>query len=167
VPPRTISPPPPRYITPPLYGFAPAPYYVVWQSAEPVTSRIPNATLPPAPRNLCGGGLFRGIFGGPTTTVRVFPPFVPRYSFVPQPNAPVTYASVRRGNAADYSIDPKYLRQVVPFPGIEKPGTIIIDTPNKFLYLIEDGGRAVRYGIGVGRPGFLWAGVKTVTAKRE
>jgi lipoprotein-anchoring transpeptidase ErfK/SrfK len=37
----------------------------------------------------------------------------------------------------------------------------------KFLYLIEGGGRALRYGIGVGWPGFLWAGVKTVTAKRE
>jgi lipoprotein-anchoring transpeptidase ErfK/SrfK len=54
-----------------------------------------------------------------------------------------------------------------PIPASKKPGTIIIDTPNKFLYLIEDGCRALRYGIGVGRPGFLWAGVKTVTAKRE
>jgi len=47
------------------------------------------------------------------------------------------------------------------------PGAIIIDTPNKFLYLIEDDGKALRYGIGVGRPGFLLAGVKTITAKRE
>lgn len=137
------------------------------QSAEPVTRRTPNGALPAAPWNSRGGGLFRGIFGGPTTTVRVFPPFAPRYSFAPQPNAPAAYASVNQGNAADYPIDPKYLRQVVPYPGVEKPGTIIIDMPNKFLYLIEDGCRALRYGIGVGRPGFLWAGVKTVTAKRE
>jgi hypothetical protein len=139
----------------------------VRQSAEPVTRRTPNGALPAAPWNSRGGGLFRGIFGGPTTTVRVFPPFAPRYSFAPQPNAPAAYASVNQGNAADYPIDPKYLRQVVPYPGVEKPGTIIIDMPNKFLYLIEDGCRALRYGIGVGRPGFLWAGVKTVTAKRE
>jgi lipoprotein-anchoring transpeptidase ErfK/SrfK len=45
--------------------------------------------------------------------------------------------------------------------------SLIVDTANKFLYLIEGGGRALRYGIGVGRSGFLWAGVKTVTAKRE
>ena len=121
----------------------------------------PERRLPAAPWNSRGGGLFRGIFGGPTTTVRVFPPFAPRYSFAPEPNAPAAYASVNQGNAADYPIDPKYLRQVVPYPGVEKPGTIIIDTPNKFLYLIEDGGRALRYGIGVGRPGFLWAAVKT------
>ena len=49
----------------------------------------------------------------------------------------------------------------------EKPGTIVIDTPNKFLYLVEDGGKAMRYGIGVGRPGFTWAGVKTISAKKE
>jgi lipoprotein-anchoring transpeptidase ErfK/SrfK len=64
-------------------------------------------------------------------------------------------------------VDAKFLRQEVAYPGREPPGTIIVDTANKFLYLIEDGGRALRYGIGVGRPGFLWAGVKTVTSKRE
>jgi lipoprotein-anchoring transpeptidase ErfK/SrfK len=64
-------------------------------------------------------------------------------------------------------VDPKYDRQVVPYRGNEPPGTIVVDTPNKFLYLVEDGGKAMRYGIGVGRPGFTWAGVKTITAKRE
>jgi lipoprotein-anchoring transpeptidase ErfK/SrfK len=64
-------------------------------------------------------------------------------------------------------VDPKYDRQVVPYQGKEEPGTIVIDTPNKFLYLVEEGGQALRYGIGVGRPGFTWAGVKTITAKRE
>ncbi len=65
------------------------------------------------------------------------------------------------------SVDPKYDRQVVAYGGKEPPGTIIVDTPHKFLYLVEDGGKAMRYGIGVGRPGFTWAGVKTVTAKHE
>jgi lipoprotein-anchoring transpeptidase ErfK/SrfK len=64
-------------------------------------------------------------------------------------------------------VDPKYDRQVVAYQGKEPPGTIVIDTPNKFLYLVEEGGKAMRYGIGVGRPGFTWAGVKTITAKRE
>ena len=49
----------------------------------------------------------------------------------------------------------------------EAPGTIVIDTPNKFLYLVEGGGKAMRYGVGVGRPGFTWAGVHTVSAKKE
>ena len=43
----------------------------------------------------------------------------------------------------------------------------MIDTPDKFLYLVQGGGRALRYGIGVGRPGFTWAGVKTVSRKAE
>jgi lipoprotein-anchoring transpeptidase ErfK/SrfK len=64
-------------------------------------------------------------------------------------------------------VDPKFDRQVVAYSGEEKPGTVIIDTPNKFLYLVEEDGKALRYGIGVGRPGFTWAGVKEITAKRE
>jgi lipoprotein-anchoring transpeptidase ErfK/SrfK len=66
-----------------------------------------------------------------------------------------------------FDIDPRYLRQEVAYRGTEPPGTILIDTPNKFLYLVEPGGRALRYGIGVGRPGFTWAGVHKVTAKKE
>ena len=55
----------------------------------------------------------------------------------------------------------------VDYRSDEKPGTVIIDTPNKFLYLIEPHGKAIRYGIGVGRPGFTWAGVHKVSAKKE
>jgi lipoprotein-anchoring transpeptidase ErfK/SrfK len=63
--------------------------------------------------------------------------------------------------------DPRYARQVVAYDGAEPAGTIVIDTPSKFLYLVQGNGQAVRYGIGVGRPGFTWAGVKSVTMKRE
>ncbi len=65
------------------------------------------------------------------------------------------------------SIDPIYLRQEVEFDGHEKPGTIIIDTPHKFLFLVEPGGRALRFGIGVGRPGFEWSGIKSISRKAE
>ena len=65
------------------------------------------------------------------------------------------------------AIDPIYIRQEVPFVGAEAPGTILVDTTNKFLYLVEGGGQALRYGIGVGRPGFLWRGEKTITRKAE
>lgn len=66
-----------------------------------------------------------------------------------------------------YAISPQYERQVVAYRGREQPGTLIIDTPAKYLYLIQPGGRAIRYGIGVGRPGFEWAGRKSVTMKKE
>ncbi len=65
------------------------------------------------------------------------------------------------------AFDPKYERQLVEYDGNERAGTIVIDTPNKFLYLVEGNGRALRYGIGVGRPGFTWSGVKTISAKKE
>src|SRR6476660_4647100 len=52
------------------------------------------------------------------------------------------------------AVDPRYLKQVVAYGGHEAPGTIVINTPEKFLYLVQDNGRALRYGIGVGRPGF-------------
>ena len=57
--------------------------------------------------------------------------------------------------------------QVVAYKGSEKPGTVIIDTPPHFLYLVQDNGKAIRYGIGVGRPGFTWAGEKTISMKAE
>lgn len=60
-----------------------------------------------------------------------------------------------------------YQKQLVEYDGKHAPGTVVIDTPNKFLYLVQPGGKAMRYGIGVGRPGFEWAGVKSVTMKRE
>jgi lipoprotein-anchoring transpeptidase ErfK/SrfK len=64
-------------------------------------------------------------------------------------------------------MDPKYRRQTVDYDGPHGAGTIVIDTPAKFLYLVQPGGKALRYGIGVGRPGFEWAGVKSASLKRE
>jgi lipoprotein-anchoring transpeptidase ErfK/SrfK len=65
------------------------------------------------------------------------------------------------------AFDPKYEKQLVDYRGKETAGTIIVDTPNKFLFLVQGDGRALRYGIGVGRPGFTWAGVKQISAKKE
>ena len=58
-------------------------------------------------------------------------------------------------------------RQIVKFPSHEAPGTVIIDTGNTFLYYILGNGKAIRYGIGVGREGFTWSGVKSVARKAE
>src|SRR4029079_11848778 len=58
-------------------------------------------------------------------------------------------------------------RQVVNYATREAPGTIIIDTPNTYLYYVLGGGQAIRYGIGVGREGFTWSGTQTITRKSE
>jgi lipoprotein-anchoring transpeptidase ErfK/SrfK len=58
-------------------------------------------------------------------------------------------------------------REVVSFPEKHKPGTIVIKTAERRLYLVQGDGKAVRYGIGVGRDGFRWAGVHNVTMKKE
>jgi lipoprotein-anchoring transpeptidase ErfK/SrfK len=58
-------------------------------------------------------------------------------------------------------------RQQVNYPTTEAPGTIVVDTPNTYLYFVLGGGRAIRYGIGVGRDGFTWSGVKTIERKTE
>ncbi|MVT68031.1 L,D-transpeptidase family protein [Bradyrhizobium pachyrhizi] len=58
-------------------------------------------------------------------------------------------------------------RQVVAYPTREAPGTIIIDTPHTYLYLVLGNGQAMRYGIGIGRDGFTWSGTQTITKKAE
>jgi lipoprotein-anchoring transpeptidase ErfK/SrfK len=63
--------------------------------------------------------------------------------------------------------DPRLRRQIVDFQTGDAHGTIIIDTPNTYLYYVLGGGKAIRYGIGVGREGFTWSGVQTVARKAE
>jgi lipoprotein-anchoring transpeptidase ErfK/SrfK len=60
-----------------------------------------------------------------------------------------------------------YERQAVFFRTSEPPGTIIIDTKSRFLYLVQPNNRALRYGIGVGREGFQWAGLERISRKQE
>src|SRR6476620_10541536 len=58
-------------------------------------------------------------------------------------------------------------RQVVSYSTREAPGTVIIDTPNTYLYLVLGNGQAMRYGIGIGRDGFTWSGTQTISRKAE
>ncbi len=62
---------------------------------------------------------------------------------------------------------PQFRRTVVDYPTIEPPGTIIIDTPNTYLYLALGHGKAIRYGVGVGREGFTWSGTERISQKKE
>ena len=66
-----------------------------------------------------------------------------------------------------YQLDPEWQKQVVLYRTTEAPGTIIVSTAERHLYLIQPGGRAIRYGIGVGRDGFQWQGLLSITKKAE
>jgi lipoprotein-anchoring transpeptidase ErfK/SrfK len=67
----------------------------------------------------------------------------------------------------DATLAPRLQRQVVDYPSREAAGTIIVDTAHTYLYLVLGHGKALRYGIGVGREGFTWSGVKSVQRKAE
>ena len=121
-------------------------------------------------RSGMGGGLFEYIFtGGQNHYARGVPQPVGQPPYA-EPGEPiygppqVRYASLPPQRQA---FDPRYEKQVVDYRTDQEPGTVVIDTPNKFLYLVQENGKALRYGIGVGRPGFTWAGTHQVTAKRE
>jgi lipoprotein-anchoring transpeptidase ErfK/SrfK len=88
--------------------------------------------------------------------------------FVPfgQP-APVMQAPLDEGSDDTAELPARFKRQVVDYRTNEMPGTIVIDTPNTYLYLVLPNGRALRYGIGVGRDGFTWSGTQNVTKKAE
>jgi lipoprotein-anchoring transpeptidase ErfK/SrfK len=64
-------------------------------------------------------------------------------------------------------IAPSIPREVVAFRTTEAPGTIIVNSAERRLYLVLDGGKALRYGVGVGRPGFGWSGEQKISMKRE
>ncbi|SOE18055.1 lipoprotein-anchoring transpeptidase ErfK/SrfK [Hoeflea halophila] len=66
-----------------------------------------------------------------------------------------------------YEIDPAFLRQEVADPTGERPGTIVVDTGQRFLYLVRENGRAMRYGVGIGREGFSWSGRAVVQWKQK
>ena len=121
-----------------------------------------TAYAPSRPRPNYGGGLLEFMMTGNASPAPVQTAYAPVPIGQPEPQAVASYEA-RPARA----IDPIYQRQEVSFSGDQGPGTIVVDTTEKFLYLVEAPGRALRYGIGVGRPGFLWRGTKTITRKAE
>ena len=111
-------------------------------------------------RSMPPAGPARVVYGAPSAREQEDPGFGEP---APDAQAPAMpgYAMPRR------AVDPAYQRQEVEFDGRQTPGTIVVDTENKFLYLVEDAGRALRYGIGVGRQGFLWRGQQVISRKAE
>jgi lipoprotein-anchoring transpeptidase ErfK/SrfK len=64
-------------------------------------------------------------------------------------------------------IDPAFRRRQVDYVTTEMPGTIVVDPQHHYLYLVQENGRAMRYGVGVGREGFGWSGAATINSKQE
>jgi lipoprotein-anchoring transpeptidase ErfK/SrfK len=133
--------------------------YVV-QYAPPVAQRVTYSD------RRMGGGLLEALFGDDQTQ---YPD--PRAARARNPQ-PVDPQQAARQSQPDYeparpAFDPMYEKQVVDYDGREAPGTLVIDTTQKFLYLVQAKGKALRYGVGVGKPGFAWSGIKRISAKKE
>jgi lipoprotein-anchoring transpeptidase ErfK/SrfK len=131
-----------------------------------------NDDLAPQPMPDLGGGPLRppgGIGGnGPDVTGSVRPaagappmPTVSRGSVAGLPPEDQPESGPRK------ELPPQFRRQVVNYNTIEPPGTIIIDTPHTYLYLVLGNGQAMRYGVGVGREGFTWSGSERVSRMKE
>jgi lipoprotein-anchoring transpeptidase ErfK/SrfK len=76
-------------------------------------------------------------------------------------------ATVETDDEERVELPARFKRQVVNYRTSEAPGTIVIDTPHTYLYFVLGNGQAIRYGIGVGREGFTWSGVKSIERKAE
>jgi lipoprotein-anchoring transpeptidase ErfK/SrfK len=130
----------------------------------PMRAPFPGLVVAPVTAGRDGGGFIERLMTGqdPGPGIRPLPPGYSPHGLAARSNSP---------GPPDYGIrrvvPSRFHRQIVDYDGRHGPGTIIIDTPSKFLYLVQEGGTAIRYGIGVGRPGFEWAGMKSVTMKRE
>ena len=132
---------PPRRVTGNQMG-----YY-----APPQPRQQANSYRQPAARVERDGSTLPGVYGAPQAA--------PRQALVQQ--------AAIRPNTPTGRMDPQFLPQTVSYETKEKAGTIVIDTNNRFLYLVQGNGQAMRYGVGVGKPGFEWAGEHRITRKAE
>jgi lipoprotein-anchoring transpeptidase ErfK/SrfK len=140
VPSPYAPPPPPGYAAPSGYAPAPGPYAVNPPETRPDVPRPPQAVG--APANVAPGAAAPGTIAG-------LPP-----EDQPEVGQPK-------------QLKPQFRRQVVPYQTKQPAGTIVIDTPSTFLYFVNGDGTAIRYGIGVGRDGFTWAGTEKITRMAE
>ena len=146
-----LPPPPGAYREPPPapYGYErPAagarPYY----ASPPAGADQPDGTRPPLPISPGQIGAGQGDTSA-TGAMAAFPP------------------EVRPETGPKKQLPPQFRRTLVDYHTKEPAGTIIIDTPNTYLYLVLGQGKALRYGIGVGREGFTWSGVEKVSRVAE
>jgi lipoprotein-anchoring transpeptidase ErfK/SrfK len=156
---------PPSFTAQRYAGHPGTPAYIAPQAATHDDRVAPPAQYAARSNVDLGGGFIEFLFnGGPAMAPR--PPSDVAPSDVMARGEPEAAATAVEADPSR-QMDPKFLKQVVAYHGPAKPGTIIIDTPRRFLFLVQDNGTALRYGIGVGRPGFTWAGEKKISAKKE
>lgn len=133
------------------------------QHARPMQS--PHAHVPHQRRAAHGRAM--GQFGH-TQRQRVVPVPVQQGRHLQRHIAPVGHPHVQHASIQpSHQLNPIYLPQVVSYQTHHPVGTIIVDPHNHFLYLVEPGGQARRYGVGVGRAGFGWSGQATIRRKAE
>jgi lipoprotein-anchoring transpeptidase ErfK/SrfK len=127
-----------------------------------------SSTFVPAANNISRRVFLTGIAASlaacQQTTSRGNPEIAtPQYAelYAPLPNEPYPVPGVPKG-----AIAARYLRQQVDYPTQERAGTIVVDPGAKHLYLVQENGKAMRYGVGVGREGFGWSGAATIQMKR-
>jgi lipoprotein-anchoring transpeptidase ErfK/SrfK len=118
----------------------------------------------------CRAGVFAALaigvaaFSGAASAapLQLFP-----FISLPTEPAPSVQSAPSEDPNATAELPARLKRQIVSYPTHEAPGTIIIDTPNTYLYYVLGNGQAIRYGIGVGRDGFTWSGTQSITRKAE
>jgi lipoprotein-anchoring transpeptidase ErfK/SrfK len=114
------------------------------------------------------GALAAGVIAFSASATAAPLPLFPFFMTPPVQAAPqVQQAPQVDDDGVAVEIPARLKRQMVSYATREAPGTVIIDTPNTYLYLVLGGGQAMRYGIGVGRDGFTWAGTQSITRKAE
>jgi lipoprotein-anchoring transpeptidase ErfK/SrfK len=155
----------------------PAPEPTVIYADQPEPQQFAPVRTAYAEQSNMGGGFIEFLFGDRQNQGERYPQ-PPAYQQQPSyesrrpllPQGEPQQLLHQQQDASDAShpaFDPKFEKQLVDYHGKETVGTIIVDTPNKFLFLVQGDGKALRYGIGVGRPGFSWSGIKQISAKRE
>src|SRR5579885_2692186 len=106
-----------------------------------------------------------------TDAIRPPAPVGTKQGAVPQPLPPSATAALPPEDQPEVGtpkeLPPNLRRQLVDYPTKEPAGTIVIDTPHTYLYLVLGGGKAIRYGIGVGREGFTWSGTERISKMKE
>jgi lipoprotein-anchoring transpeptidase ErfK/SrfK len=160
-PPPVGYPPPVSYpapTTPPRYSGAYPPYSDQYEDPY-------NDLYPPRPPRL----VYAPPYAYPAGPPRYQGPYsygIPGRMPPPQGTAalPPEYQPER---APAKELPARFHRTLVDYPTVEPPGTIIIDTPNTYLYLTISHGKAIRYGIGVGREGFTWSGTEHISRMKE
>ena len=144
---------------------APRPYFMPNDAyaPPPLPSQGPPVLRPPAD---IGGT------PGPDYTTGAVPAPPPPPGVAPAPQgSPTVVAGLPPEDQPEEGprkeLPPQFRRQLVDYVTTEPPGTIIIDTPNTYLYLVLGQGKAMRYGIGVGREGFTWSGTERISRMKE